>query len=522
MTAPDNPGQRTDSLLPDWLTRCAENMPQRLAVQCGQVYWSFAELARQVDRLARQLAMAGVSAGDRVALLAANGLAYVACVHALTRLGAVLVPLNTRLSVAELRWQLEDVRAMLLISDAGMAERAHEIDTALPRVLLQTSAPAPERAEVTLLTHEGKPYAESKVSPRPLIDLDATQVIMYTSGTTGRPKGVLITYGMQWWNAIGSALNLGHRPDDRWLACLPLFHIGGLSILMRSVIYGISVVLLEKFDERAVNQAIRREGVSIISVVSIMLQRMLAALETEEEKASYPASLRCVLLGGGPAPLPLLERCAGLHIPVAQTYGLTESCSQAVTLAPADALRKPGSAGRPLLPVQLQILRDGQPVPAGEPGTIYLKGPTITPGYADRPAETAHAFQDGWFCTGDLGYLDADGYLYVLDRRSDLIISGGENVYPAEIEGVLLAHPAVAEAGVCGLTDPHWGQVPIAFVKSHPGHSVTSTILLEHARQHLARYKLPRKIYFVEQLPRNSSGKLLRRELLGLLEKAGN
>lgn len=443
-----------------------------------------------------------------MALLAANGLAYVACVHALTRLGAVLVPLNTRLSVAELRWQLEDVRAGLLISDAGMAERAREIDTALPRALLQTDSPAPDRAEVTLLTHEGNPYAEGEVSLRKLIDLDATQVIMYTSGTTGRPKGVLITYGMQWWNAVGSVLNLGHRSDDCWLACLPLFHIGGLSILMRSVIYGISVILLEKFDERAVNQAIRRESVTIISVVAVMLQRMLDALESEGGHASYPATLRCVLLGGGPAPRPLLEQCASLRIPVAQTYGLTESCSQAVTLAPADALRKPGSAGRPLLPVQLQILHEGRPVRVGEPGTIYLKGPTITPGYADRPAETAEAFQDGWFCTGDLGYLDADGYLYVLDRRSDLIISGGENVYPAEVENVLYQLPAIAEAAVIGVPDAVWGEVGRAIVVVKPGQTIAEADIMAHCRANLARFKLPRSVLFTDTLPRNATGKV--------------
>lgn len=505
------------SLLPDWLTRCAENTPERLAVQCGQIRWSFAELTRQTDKLARQLASAGVGAGSRVALLASNGLAYVVCVHALTRLGAILVPLNTRLTSEELRWQINDVRAELLLSDSGMAERAGEIGQTVPRAILQTTSPAPDRSEVTLLTPEGQLYPEDERDLRALIDLNATQVIMYTSGTTGHPKGVLITYGMQWWNALGSALNLGHQPEDCWLACLPLFHIGGLSILMRSVIYGISAVLLEKFDERAVNQAIQRDGVTIISVVAVMLQRMLSALEAEGQGTRYPAALRCVLLGGGPAPRPLLEQCASLNIPVAQTYGMTETCSQAVTLAPSDALRKLGSAGRPLLPVQLQVLRDGQPAAPGEPGTIYLKGPTITPGYADRPVVTAEAFQDGWFCTGDLGYLDADGYLYVLDRRSDLIISGGENVYPAEIESVLLAHPGIAEAGVCGQDDARWGQVAIAFVKLRPGQSPSVADILEHVRQRLASYKVPRNIQFVDELPRNSAGKLLRRELRALL-----
>jgi O-succinylbenzoic acid--CoA ligase len=502
--------------LPDWLLRCAESTPERLAIQCGQVCWSFAELARQADRLARQLAAAGVGSQSRVALLAANGLAYVACVHALRRLGAVLVPLNTRLTAAELRWQVEDGRAVLLVSDTTLAGLAHELALALPRALLQTRSAAADTAEIVLLTCQGSPYAAATVNLLTLIDLAATQVIMYTSGTTGRPKGVVITYGMQWWNAVGSALNLGHQPADHWLACLPLFHIGGLSILMRSVIYGISVLLLETFDEHAVNRAIRCEGVTLISVVAVMLERMLAAAGCVEGQA-YPARLRCVLLGGGPAPRPLLERCASLHIPVAQTYGLTESCSQAVTLAPSDALRKPGSAGRPLLPLQLQIRQDGHLAPVGEVGTIYLKGPTITPGYADRPIATSEALQDGWFCTGDLGYLDADGYLFVLARRSDLIVSGGENIYPAEIESVLLQHPAVAEAGVCAQDDPCWGQVPLAFVSLHPTCSVAPEELLEHAHRFLAGYKVPRQIVYVRALPRNSAGKLLRRELPDLL-----
>lgn len=507
-------------VLPDWLTRCAENMPEHVAVRCGPTAWSFAELARQARRLASQLTTAGVRERSRVALLAPNGFAYVAFVHALTRLGAILVPLNTRLTQEELGWQLDDVHATLLVSDESMVERACALGAMLPHVsqaILQTESPVASCSEVTLHSLSREPYAEAQISERVFIDLEAIQLIMYTSGTTGRPKGVLITYGMQWWNAVGSALNLGHRADDCWLACLPLFHIGGLSILMRSVIYGISVVLLEKFDEGVVNRVICQDHVTIISVVAVMLQRMLTALDAESSQAHYPTSLRCVLLGGGPAPRPLLEQCAQRAIPVAQTYGLTESCSQAVTLAPADALRKLGSAGRPLSSVQLQIRQDERLLAANEPGVIYLKGPTITPGYADRPSVTAEVLHDGWLCTGDLGYLDADGYLYVLDRRSDLIITGGENVYPAEIESVLLAHPAVAEAGVCGQADPQWGQVPIAFIKVHLASTIDASAILTYARQRLASYKVPRMLYFVDELPRNSSGKLLRRELRTLL-----
>jgi len=503
--------------LPDWLARCAENRPGHLAVQCDGVQWSFAELDRQATRLARQLATIGVQEGNRVALLAANGLPYVAFVHALTRLGAILVPLNLHLTPEELCWQVCDVRASLLVCDANYASLAHEIGRVVPQLPLATLATWSKRDETVL-----SELPENDVPLRTLIDLGAPQSILYTSGTTGQPKGAIITYGMQWWNAVGSALNLGHSPEDRWLICLPLFHIGGLSILMRSVIYGISVMVHKQFDPLIANHAIFEDKITIISVVAVMLQRMLAALDTSGSGAGYPATLRCVLLGGGPVPYPLLEECLLRDIPMVQTYGLTEACSQAVTISPADAMRKLGSAGRPLPPVQLCIMHENRPASTGEPGEIFLKGPTITPGYADRPEATTQAFQDGWFATGDIGYLDKDGYLYVLDRRADLIISGGENVYPAEIESVLLSHPGIQEAGVCGQADPRWGQVPIAFVVLKAGSTVSAEELLGYAVQKLARYKQPQAIYFTEQLPHTSTGKLLRRELPCLLQTLYN
>ncbi len=502
----------TGILLPDWLSRCAQNRPEHLAVQCEEVQWSFAELDRQATRLARQLATAGVMEGNRVALLASNGLPFVAFVHALTRLGAILVPLNLRLTLEELCWQVRDVRASLLVSDDDFTDLAREIKRAVPQLPLASLATRLEDGD-TLLSG----FPESDVPLRTLVDLNATQAILYTSGTTGQPKGAIITYGMQWWNAIGSALNLGHNPDDCWLACLPLFHIGGLSILMRSVICRISVSVHKKFDPIIVNRALFEDKITLISVVAVMLQRMLADLDTNGRVTNYPSSLRCILLGGGPAPHPLLEACIERHIPVVQTYGLTEACSQAVTLSPADAMRKPGSAGRPLSPVQLRIMHDNRPASPGEPGEILLKGPTITPGYVDRPEATAQAFQDGWFATGDIGCLDEDGYLYVLDRCTDLIISGGENVYPAEIESVLLSHPDIEEVGVCGKEDEQWGRVPIAFVVLRAGSELSVEELLSFTAQKLAGYKQPREIYFRDYLLRNSSGKLLRRELPRLL-----
>ncbi len=503
----------SNTFLPDWLARCAENRPGHLAVQHDQVQWSFVELDRQATRLARQLTTMGVQEGNRVALLAANGLPYVAFVHALTRLGAVLVPLNLRLALEELCWQVRDVHASLLVCDEKYARLATEIGLAVPQLPLATLANESKRDETVL-----SQLPENDVPLRTLIDLSAPQAILYTSGTTGQPKGALITYGMLWWNAVGSALNLGHNPGDRWLACLPFYHIGGLSILMRSVIYGISVMVHEKFDPGIINRSIVEDKITIISVVAVMLQRMLADLDINWDGVRYPPTLRCVLLGGGPAPYPLLEACMLRGIPVVQTYGLTEAGSQVATLSPADALRKPGSAGRPLLPVQLGIMHDNRQASPGEPGEIFLRGPAITPGYVDRPEATAQAFQDGWFATGDIGYLDKDGYLYVLDRRADLIISGGENVYPAEIESVLQSHPIVKEAGVCGQADPQWGQVPVAFVVPKAGSTVSAQELLDYTAQKLARYKQPRAIYFTEQLPHTSSGKILRRDLPRLLQ----
>jgi O-succinylbenzoic acid--CoA ligase len=503
----------TVTSLPNWLKRCAENNPQQIAISSQDAIWTFADLHQQSINLAQQLATLGVSEGCRVAVLAGTGLPFVTCVHALMRLGAILVPLNVRLTASEQLWLLDDVGALILINDGQYTQRAQELVLSLPAIKQATISFESTTHNVTLA-------GVSSTLDAPLrdeIDLTATQAIMYTSGTTGTPKGVVVTYGMQWWNAVGSALNLGHQPDDCWLLCMPLFHIGGLSILIKNVIYGIRIALYEKFDAATINQAIRDQHVTIISVVAVMLQRMLATLDTAGEDGRYPESLRCVLLGGGPAPQPLLEDCARRGVPVVQTYGLTESCSQAVTLSPGDALRKLGSAGRPLLPLQLRVMVEDTIAQPLQAGVICLKGPSITAGYDHRPDATAAAIHDGWLSTGDLGYLDAEGYLYVLDRRSDLIISGGENVYPAEIEAVLLSHPDIEEAGVCGQPDREWGQVPVAFVHLHADRELSTAAIQTYLSTRLARYKQPGAVYIVAELPRNSSGKLLRRDLHKLL-----
>ncbi len=306
------------------------------------------------------------------------------------------MPLNIRLRPDEIAWQLGDSGAKLLLVDEQTAPHAIE---------------ARERGghDISIMSVDGgadgigcmADVGEAPIELRDWIDPTAVHSIVYTSGTTGRPKGAMLTYANHWWNAIGSALNLGMTQDDRWLACMPLFHVGGMAILIRSVIYGTTAVVHQSFDEHRVNRAIDEDGITIVSVVATMLQRMLAAHDDQP----YPSTFRCALLGGGPAPRPLLEECASLGIPVVQTYGLTEVGSQVATLAPEDALSRLGSAGKPLYPNELRI-GDGD-VPAGEPGEIEVRGPVVTVGYAGRPEATAEAIQDGWLHTGDLGYLDS-------------------------------------------------------------------------------------------------------------------
>jgi O-succinylbenzoic acid--CoA ligase len=481
---------------PEWLIQRAYLSPERLALDDGHLRLNYRELAVRVDDLAARLASLGITGGTVTALLMQNSTRFALFVHALRRLGAVMVPLNLRLTPAEIAWQIGDSAAQTLIYDSAYTDIAATIG--------QSDLQTIESGAVFTL-----PPVD--VALNPILNLDALNCIIYTSGTTGQPKGALLTHGNLWWSAVGSALNLGLRDDDVWLACLPLFHVGGLSILIRAVIYGVPALIHERFDAAAVNAAIRTQNVTHISVVATMLQRML------EDPAPFPATLRCVLLGGGPAPLPLLEQCAARAIPVVQTYGMSETASQVVTLAPEDALRKLGSAGKPLFPNQVKIL-DPDAEGAGE---IAVQGPSIFMGYLNRPVESGAALQDGWLHTGDIGKFDSDGYLYILDRRKDLIISGGENIYPAEIESVLAGHPAVEEAGVFALPSEQWGQVPGAVVKCRTGMSATEQALQTYCSEWLARFKRPARIFFTEQpLPRNAAGKLLRRKLSDFMNSA--
>jgi O-succinylbenzoic acid--CoA ligase len=478
--------------MPNFLKKRSFLTPDRTAIYFQEERISFKQLYDKAVSTAGQLKTFGLVKGDYVGVLLTNQLETVVILFAFQLIGVKAVILNNRLSSAELEWQLNDSKAALLILESAFLEKALLIRSVTKEELFAS------------------PVSEPHIQEE--IDLSDICTIMYTSGTTGHPKGVIQTYENHWWSAVGSALNLGYTEEDCWLCAVPLFHISGYSILMKSVIYGMPIVLHESFDANKTIADINSKHVTIMSVVGTTLARIVDALNSE----TLPAYFRCMLLGGGPAPLPLLRSCVEKGIPVFQTYGMTETSSQIVTLAPEYSLSKLGSAGKPLFPSQIKIEReDGSMADHHEAGEIVVKGPNVTSGYLYRPEATNEKIRNGWLYTGDIGYLDEDGFLYVLDRRSDLIISGGENIYPAEIEAVLLGHPSVVDAGVTGAEDLVWGQVPIAFIVKKS--ECSEEELQQFCSKQLAKYKVPRQIHFVRALPRNAAKKLMRRKLLDLI-----
>jgi O-succinylbenzoic acid--CoA ligase len=314
---------------------------------------------------------------------------------------------------------------------------------------------------------------------------------------------------------MASAYRIGHNPDDKWLCCLPFYHIGGLSIIIRACLYGITVDLRQKFDVSEINHALAYEDITLISLVPTMLHRLLEA--TSEP---WSDKLRLVLIGGAATSPELMQRCIDLRIPVATTYGLSEAASQVATTLPGDAIRKPGSVGKPLLFTGARIIdENGKILAPGELGEVTVSGPTVMKGYFQNPEATTRILRDGWLHTGDMGYLDADGDLWIVQRRSDLIVSGGENVYPTEVENILKQHPAVKSACVVGIDDPEWGQQVATAIVLYPEQSVTIAELNIFCRQHLAGYKQPRHISIVLKLPLTSSGKVHRPSVQELIKE---
>ena len=487
---------------PDWLDSAARSYPDKLALSFGSDSWTFAALREATAAAAPLLITTPAAAPGRVGILSANRPGFVLAIHAARRAGRSIVPLNWRQTSGELRWQVRDARVTQLVADEPRMAVAAEAIAGLP-VALTPMAALEAASRITAFPE-----------PAPPIDLPREAAVIYTSGTTGRPKGARLSYSNTWFSAIGSALRLGHHHDDVWLAALPLFHVGGLSIVMRSVIGAAPVVLQDRFDPGCAFSALET-GVTLASVVPTMLQRLL----DHHGDRPWPPQLRCLLVGGSAAPPGLIAECIRRRIPVAPTYGLTESASQATTLLPGEAARKPGSVGLPLPLVEVRVTAAGRAVASGSVGEIELRGPTLFMGYVGHDLEGGRPDNDPWFNTGDLGYLDDDGYLFVVDRRDDLIVSGGENIYPAEIERVLLEHPLVRDAAVVGLKEATWGARHVAAVVWTGDSATAAPDLLAHCRLRLASFKIPERILLFDELPRSASGKLIRRALREPIER---
>lgn len=476
--------------IPSPLDVAARSHPDRVALEFERSTWTYAELQRAAA--AASVPLAGTPPVGRIGILSANRAGLVIAIHASARLGMPIVPLNWRQSAEEITWQAADAGVTVLLCDEQNAATANAIASsmAIPIGLLEKFERQPPK---------------SPLVRAPLMPLEQDAAIIYTSGTGGRPKGARITFGNLWYAAVASSLHIGHHEDDVWLAVLPLFHIGGLSMVYRAAIGATGLIVHERFDPADTLSAMEA-GVTLISLAPVMLQRLIDA----NGDAPWPPGTRCMLIGGAPTPEALIEECIARGIPAAPTYGLTESTAQIATMLPGDLHRKPGSSGIPLPLTELRIVSDGRVAEPGTVGEIEFSGPTRFAGYLGNPISET---DDRWFKTGDAGYLDDEGYLYVVDRRDDLIVSGGENIYPAEIERVLMEHPRVLDAGVVGIPDPTWGARPVAFIVWDSVPDEAEEALRAHCRERLASFKSPDRITFISALPRTASGKVLRRSL---------
>jgi len=476
-----------------WLAERAALSPGQAGLICEGEELSWAELDGRVERVARRLVATGLSRGESVALLASPSIRFVELIHAAQRAGLVVITMNDRLTASELGAQLELARPAVVLHDVAHADAARRLRSR--HDWLQTMEVGDELDRVD---------AGAAVD-WPAVEADATLTVIFTSGTSGSPKGVMLSNGNHRSSAHAAMTGLGVERDDRWLVVLPLYHVGGLSILFRAVLFGVTVVLQREFDAVAAVGALSEQRVTIVSLVAAMLTRMLDVAGEQR----FPDDLRCVLLGGGPTPAGLVQRCRRLRVPAVTSYGLTETGSQVAAAALAEHPASPPCSGHALAGVELRI---ADPDGSGC-GEILVRGPQVMTGYLARPDLTAAALADGWLHTGDLGRLDDRGGLHVATRREDLIVTGGENVVPDEVEAVLAEHAGVDEVGVFALEDPRWGQVVAAAIVAGGDRRVDGEALVLWCRRRLAGYKVPRRLFAVGRLPRTAAGKLQRGRL---------
>ena len=496
----------------DWLAKQADIRPNKIALvdaATGRRY-TYPEFHLRASRFAEFVRNEwGMSPGERIALLAHNSSDYFEILWGCAKAEVLLVCLNWRLAVPELESIFHDSTPTALIYDPAFAEAAQELKQRMniTRVIvLDSTAPPDEIAyENALASASGRPVV---MRPR---GLDEPWHLLYTAGTTGRSKGVLQTFGMVFYNALNIGLPTGLTSEDVTLNLLPCFHTGGLNLMTNATFHvGGTAIVQKTFDPAETLHILSEDATAFFGVASVYL---FLSQHPDFDKTEFK-HMRSWSAGGAPIPASLLELYLERGIEIQYGFGMTET-GPTVFLIEKDYPRsKIGSVGKPQLHVDVRIVdREGRDVPNGERGELLIKGPGVTPGYWQLPEISAQSIVDGWLHSGDVAMRDADGYYYIVDRWKDMFISGGENVYPAEVENVIYRLPQVAEAAVIGVPDEKWGEVGRAIVVLKPGQELGEEVIIEFCRRHVGRYKVPKSVVFVDRLPRNPAGKVVKGEL---------
>jgi fatty-acyl-CoA synthase len=490
--------------LSDLIARNADFTPDKTAIRFAGRSISYAALHERIVDTARALkSELGVGRGDRVAILAANHADYLVTLYACARLGAMLVTLNWRLAVPEQLYILSDSGAKVLVVDQEFSAVVAQLASALPEIRIVGLDYTPDNA----VSFEALLAAGSGDGRNPHTDTSSPLLLVYTSGTTGRPKGAVLRQDALIWNAAMSQHAHDMRSDDHILTVLPMFHVGGLNIQTTPALQcGATVTIHPRFIPDATMQAIGEDRPTLIVMVPAIMQ---AVIQHPLWGQTDLSSVRAVATGSTQVPVPLIEPFTARGIPVIQVYGSTETGPIAVYTRVGGDLSRMTSTGLPGLYCEAKVVDNkGREVPHGTAGEVIVRGPNVLYEYWGNAPATAEALRDGWYYTGDIGTRDADGYFYIHDRKKNMIISGGENIYPAEVERVLHDHPCIAEAAVIGRPDPKWQEVPVAYVVCRKDMSVGVEEVKSFVGRHLARFKIPREIVFVESLPRTALGKV--------------
>ncbi|WP_460773099.1 o-succinylbenzoate--CoA ligase [Microbacterium sp. GXF7504] len=492
-----------------WISRRTRRSFDDVAVVYRDQTLGYAELAGRIRRLANALADRGVRAGDRVAYLGNNHPSFLETLFATATLGAIFVPLNTRLAAPEIEFALEDSGATTLVlrEDLRDLARAGAWSTGVTRRIIvgADAYPAVESYEEVLASG-----ADTDVDVA--VTLDDPAIILYTSGTTGHPKGAVLTHGNLTWNCFNAVVDYGVTAADRVLLISPMFHVASLNMgALPVLLQGGQVILHERFEPGEVLRTIESDRVTMLSGVPTTFQMLQEHPDFDTTDISSLQHLTC---GGSTMPERMLNAYEARGLSFSCGYGMTETAPGATAMPPRMSKEKMGSSGLAHFFTDVKVVDEhGEQVPAGTVGEVWVRGPNVIKEYWNRPDATASAFVDGWFRSGDLGTMDEDGYLRISDRLKDMIISGGENIYSAEVESVIMEIPAISSVALIGVPDERWGEVPLAVVSLKPGAQLDPEEIPRHLTGRLAKYKIPKRVVFEDELPRTASGKIRKAEL---------